>query len=276
MKGLLFLCVANSARSQMAEGIARELLGNDVLVQSAGSRPSRVNPHAVEVMREIGIDLGAHRSKSVDDVDPKTVDVVITLCAEEVCPVFLGDAVRHHWPMPDPAGDPEMPREEALARFRTARDTLRREIGKLAAKPEPAREEDRAKVLALLGASSLPTEDVGSGFPADYAVARAGDEILGVAALERHGRSGLLRSVAVQSSLRGTGLGRRLVADRLDAARRQGLDAVWLLTTTAAPFFRSLGFRDAAREAAPAEFRRSTEFERVCPSTAACLQLPLR
>lgn len=128
---LLFLCVANSARSQMAEGLARALLAERVnaappiSVMSAGSAPSRVNPYAIEVMREIGIDLTSHHSKAVDAIDPATVGTVITLCAEEVCPVFLGQAQRLHWPIPDPASaDPSISREAMLARFRTARDTL--------------------------------------------------------------------------------------------------------------------------------------------------------
>jgi arsenate reductase len=123
---ILFLCVANSARSQMAEGLARSLYGADAVFASAGSKPSRVNPYAIEVMNEMGIDLVTHRSKSVDDVDPAQVDIVITLCAEEVCPVFLGKAKRVHWPIPDPAGDdPSLGRDEMLARFRAARDTIR-------------------------------------------------------------------------------------------------------------------------------------------------------
>ena len=125
-QSILFLCVANSARSQLAEGLARMLFGDRIAVQSAGSEPSRVNPYAIEVMRELGVDLGAHRSKSVQTIDPSTVGTVITLCAEEVCPVFLGQARRLHWPIPDPAtADPSVPREEMLARFRTARDTIR-------------------------------------------------------------------------------------------------------------------------------------------------------
>ncbi len=125
--GLLFLCVANSARSQMAEGIARSLAGDSRLVQSAGSAPSRVNPLAVEALAEIGIDLSAQRSKSVAEIDPATVGTVITLCAEEVCPVFLGDARRLHWPLPDPAGHDESP-EASRERFRAVRDELRERI----------------------------------------------------------------------------------------------------------------------------------------------------
>ncbi|MFO0745107.1 MAG: arsenate reductase ArsC [Myxococcota bacterium] len=130
---ILFLCVANSARSQMAEGLARRRFGPETLVQSAGSRPSRVNPYAIEVMAELGIDLGRHASKSVDGIDPATVGLVITLCAEEVCPLFLGAAPRLHWPIPDPASDdPTLPREAMLERFRSARDELARRIDGLA------------------------------------------------------------------------------------------------------------------------------------------------
>jgi arsenate reductase len=124
-KSLLFLCVANSARSQLAEGLARARFGDRVRVQSAGSAPSRVNPCAIEVMREIGLDLATHTSKSVDTIDPASVDTVITLCAEEVCPVFLGKARRLHWPTPDPASDdPGLSRDDLLARFRAARDAI--------------------------------------------------------------------------------------------------------------------------------------------------------
>jgi arsenate reductase len=125
-KSILFLCVANSARSQMAEGLGRMIFGDSVPVMSAGSEPSKVNPYAIEVMNELGVDLTTHSSKSVQTIDPATVGTVITLCAEEVCPVFLGKARRLSWPIPDPASkDPSIPREEMLTRFRTARDTIR-------------------------------------------------------------------------------------------------------------------------------------------------------
>lgn len=81
--GILFLCVANSARSQMAEGLARSILTTHQ-VQSAGSEPKRVNPLAIVALQEIGIDISHHHSKSVAGIDAKSVDLVITLCAEEV------------------------------------------------------------------------------------------------------------------------------------------------------------------------------------------------
>lgn len=132
MKSILFLCVANSARSQMAEGLARRQFGDRVRVQSAGSRPATVNPYAIEVMAELGVDLTVQHSKSVQTIDPASVDLVVTLCAEEVCPVFLGAVQRLHWPIPDPASsDPSLTREALLLRFRTARDTLSELIGRL-------------------------------------------------------------------------------------------------------------------------------------------------
>ncbi len=124
-KTILFLCVANSARSQMAEGLARKLFGARVAVQSAGSEPSTVNPYAIEVMQEVGVDLTTHHSKSVQTIDASTVGTVITLCAEEVCPIFLGRARRLHWPIQNPASaDPSISREEMLMRFRTGRDQI--------------------------------------------------------------------------------------------------------------------------------------------------------
>lgn len=134
-QAVLFLCVANSARSQMAEGLARARFGERIEVLSAGSAPSSVNPIAVEVMREVGIDLSRHTSKAADSIDPARVGLVITLCAEEVCPVILSAAPRLHWPISDPAStDPTLTREDMLGRFRAARDELKRRIGAL---PQP-------------------------------------------------------------------------------------------------------------------------------------------
>ena len=132
MKGVLFLCVANSARSQMAEGLARALWPPDIEVWSAGSRPAPVRPEAVQVLAEIGIDISGQRSKSVAEIPAAKVDTVVTLCGEEECPVFLGRATRLHWPLLDPAAGPAFPREAVLARFREVRDGLRARLAELA------------------------------------------------------------------------------------------------------------------------------------------------
>ncbi len=104
MKRVLFLCVANSARSQMAQGLANHRYGQRVAAQSAGSHPAgQVNPLAVQALQDIGIDISAQRPKAVETIDLDAIDLVITLCAEEVCPVTPGAVKRLHWPIADPA-----------------------------------------------------------------------------------------------------------------------------------------------------------------------------
>lgn len=127
---ILFMCVANSARSQMAEGIAKHLFGNSVSVESAGSQPRKLNPLAIKAMQEIGIDISRHYSKSYDDLTPKfivSLDYVITLCAEEVCPTMVSKAKKLHWPIPDPAKAVGT-EDEKLQYFRDARDATYKKI----------------------------------------------------------------------------------------------------------------------------------------------------
>lgn len=128
------MCVANSARSQLAEGLARHILGNSVEVQSAGSHPAKLNPFAVKVMQEIGIDISKQYSKSIDELSPKFVvglNYIITLCAEEVCPTMVAqNAKRLHWPFKDPATKEPLSDEELLVRFREARDLITETIKK--------------------------------------------------------------------------------------------------------------------------------------------------
>ena len=277
----LFLCVANSARSQMAEGIARALFGRTVHVQSAGSQPTRVNHNAIAALREVGIDLGGHRSKSVNEIDPASVDVVITLCAEEVCPVWPGRIERLHWPIRDPAaGDSGNSASAVLASFRAARDEIRRRLIALSASSPPVgvslgapTADDFLAIEALARTSELPTSVVRDGFPTAYVAARRGGTLCGIAALERHDNAGLLRTVAVAPAERRRGTGLALVADRLTAARDAGVSAVYLLTTTAAPFFRRFGFADADRRAVPAALRASPELAELCPRSATCMSI---
>ena len=126
--GVLFLCVANAARSQMAEALARSLYGDRVRVQSAGSMATQVHADAVAVIAESGIDISAAKSKAVDSIDPESVDLVITLCAEEVCPIWPKRIEHLHWPLPDPAGAPAGDRR---ARFRATRDDIEQRLREL-------------------------------------------------------------------------------------------------------------------------------------------------
>src|SRR5687767_1803358 len=123
-QNVLFLCVHNSARSQIAEGLARSAAPDGVGVWSAGTEPRSVHPLAMQVMDEIGIDIRPQRSKSVDEVPLADVDTVVTLCgeADEACPRLETRVRRVHWPLPDPSVAPEAERLDA---FRKARDEIR-------------------------------------------------------------------------------------------------------------------------------------------------------
>ena len=123
---VLILCTGNSARSQMAEGLLRHDAGNACEVFSAGTKPTEVRPEAITVMREVGIDISGHRSKSVDEFAGQDFDYVITVCdnAKESCPIFPARTKRIHWSIGDPAAA-QGSEEERLAAFRHARDELR-------------------------------------------------------------------------------------------------------------------------------------------------------
>ena len=123
---VLILCTANSARSQMAEGLLRHDAGDRFDVSSAGTRPTQVRPEAIAVMQEIGIDISRHRPKSADEFTGRAFDYILTVCdnARETCPVFPGHAMRLHHSFDDPTAV-EGSSDEKLAAFRRVRDQLR-------------------------------------------------------------------------------------------------------------------------------------------------------
>jgi len=127
---VLILCTGNSARSQMAEGLLRHDAGQRFEVVSAGTKPSSVRPEAIQVMREIGIDISGHRSKSVDEFSGQDFDYILTVCdnARESCPVYLGHTNRLHHSFDDPAAV-QGSEEERLGAFRAVRDRIRSYLG---------------------------------------------------------------------------------------------------------------------------------------------------
>jgi arsenate reductase len=134
-KTVLFLCTGNSCRSQMAEGWLRHLGGDRFEALSAGTRPQGLNPRALRVMAENGVDISGQRSKSVDEFLGRDLDLLITVCggAQESCPMFLGKAgQRRHWPLPDPA-EAAGTDAQVLGLFRTVRDEIRRLVEDLIA-----------------------------------------------------------------------------------------------------------------------------------------------
>ncbi|MCI0586498.1 MAG: arsenate reductase ArsC [Planctomycetes bacterium] len=129
MKSVLFLCTGNSCRSQMGEGWLRRLGGDRFEGASAGTEPSVVNPMAIEVMEEAGVDLSGHRSKHLREFSGRHFDFVVTVCdrAKESCPIFPGAPTLLHWSIPDPAAFTGTEKER-LRVFRDARDEIRDRI----------------------------------------------------------------------------------------------------------------------------------------------------
>lgn len=257
MTRVLFLCVANSARSQLAEGLARAR-GFDA--RSAGSQPTRVNPLAIEALREVGIDISGATSKGIEPLD---VDLAVTLCAEEVCPVFLGAARRAHWPIADPAG-------HGLDAFRTARDAIAARMDALApALATPAGTQiapaTAAEVEPLLRACDLPLDGLAS---TELVAARLGGEVVAAAGVELWGPHALLRSVAVAPAHRKRGLAEALVAERIAFAQPR---TIWLLTKGAEPYFARLEFRRVERSELPTELAASSQLSIPACSTAVAM-----
>jgi arsenate reductase len=128
-KRVLFLCTANSSRSQMAEGIVNNFFGDKLEAFSAGTQASFVNPMAIEVMKEIGIDISKHRSKNLSEFEGQNFDYVITLCgnAHEACPLYIGGTKKTHIGFDDPAKAAGA-REEILNEFRRVRDEIREKL----------------------------------------------------------------------------------------------------------------------------------------------------
>lgn len=125
MPSVVFLCVANSARSQMAEGLARASAPDGWQVYSAGSRPTRLNPLAAAVLAEVNIDAADQQAKGMDDIPLIDADWIVTLCAEEECPVGITRGQKLHWPLTDPAGAAP---DEAIVWFREIRDQIKERI----------------------------------------------------------------------------------------------------------------------------------------------------
>ncbi len=127
---ILFMCVANSVRSQMAEGLARIIFGDKAKIQSAGKFAYDLHPVAVRVMGELGIDISDQHSKSVESITLSEMDIVVVLCKEDVCPSLKTKARKFEWPLPDPSA-PSKTDEQRLQRFRDVRDELQKRIEEL-------------------------------------------------------------------------------------------------------------------------------------------------
>jgi arsenate reductase len=279
MKRILFACVHNAGRSQMAAALFNRYVDDGKATAfSAGTAPAeRVHPEVLEAMKEIDIDLTGISPQRLTDELARSADVLVTMGCGDACPVAPGTE-RLDWPLEDPKGkSAERVRairndvRDRVRAFIAARRWTKDDAGASVATIVPAQASDEEAVRRLLADARLPLGGLALAFPGGYAVART-QGIVGCAGMEVHDRDGLLRSVAVRATGRHAGLGARLVEDRLAAARSMKLEHVYLITTTAAPFFERLGFEKVERDAVPAGIRRSEEFASICPGTAAVLR----
>ena len=281
MKTILFACVHNAGRSQMAAALFNRYADpTQAIAVSAGTEPGTgVHPEVLAAMKEIDIDLSSAKPQVLSDELVGSVNALVTMGCSETCPVVRG-VERHDWPLEDPKGKPiERVREirgevgDRVKAFLSEKGWLR---ANASVELFPASTTDEPAVRGLLSEAVLPLEGLELAFPKGYVVAQVAGRLAGCAGFEVYGQDGLLRSLAVRAGDRKTGLGARLVANRIDAARADGLVSMFAITTTAADFFEHLGFERMGREAVPESVQRSAEFSSICPSSAAILRRSLK
>lgn len=277
---ILFLSRSDSARGQIAEGIARALAPRQVEISSAGKVRGRVDPLAVRVLSELSVDIADQRSKALDEIDTSDVQAVVTLAEDVTVPASLSGALHVHWPLPDPAARAEGD-EERLTAYRAVRIELRRRLlrafrredhqaamaGLPATSFEPAAGGDFDAIRALLAASLLPSRDIGLKNQR-FVVARQNGRIVGCAGLEVYGPDGQVRSITVDWTRRTAGLGTRLHERLLDEAVLCGVRRLYVITATAEDFFAGHGYSRVKLEQVPAEIRASEEFRMHSPASA--------
>jgi protein-tyrosine-phosphatase/N-acetylglutamate synthase-like GNAT family acetyltransferase len=304
---VLFLCTGNSARSILAESILNAEGKGRFRAFSAGSHPKgQVHPWALKTLDALGYPATGFSSKSWDvfaETDAPQMDFIFTVCdnpAGEACPVWLGHPMTAHWGVEDPAAvggsDVDVGRAFALAaRYlknrimlfvnlpitsidKLALETELRQIGategatSLALLPIAGHE---AELRSALAAADLPTDDLDEAGRRFFRIARGVDTV-GFGGYELHGDSALLRSVVITPANRHKGLGRRATDLLLRRAYADGARTGYLLTTTAAPFFETLGFKPIDRASAPAAILQTRQAASLCPASAALLAKPLQ
>jgi protein-tyrosine-phosphatase/N-acetylglutamate synthase-like GNAT family acetyltransferase len=275
MQTIIFACVHNAGRSQMAAAFFNHIASpSRAVAKSAGTQPAdRVHPEVVSAMREVGIDLENATPQRLTPELARDAAWLITMGCGDECPVVPG-VKRDDWPLADPKG-------RGRAEVRAIRDEVRARVeafvdheGYGRPRVESASRDAVPEVLAFLAANRLPAAGLAD-HVTDLCVAREGARLVGTAALEVYGADALLRSVAVDATMRGTGLGQALTRAALESARGKGVRRVFLLTETAADFFPRFGFAAIERSAAPESIRQTVEFASACPAGARVMMLEL-
>jgi arsenate reductase (thioredoxin) len=242
---------------------------------SAGTQPAaQVHPEVVAAMREIGIDLREAKPQRLTPDLARDATWLVTMGCGEQCPIVPG-VKREDWPLRDPKG-------QDLEAVRAIRDEVQARVRVFAQREryiaetiEEVGPDALPEILAFLAANGLPDAGL-TKHAAALLVARSEGRLIGTAALEIHEGEALLRSVAVDPALRGTGLGQRLTRAALDRAKQFGAARVFLLTETASGFFPRFGFTDIERSSVPEAIRTTVEFASACPASARVMVMELR
>jgi arsenate reductase len=272
MNTVIFACVHNAGRSQMAAAFFNALVDLDkARAISAGTQPGeRVHPEVLTAMAEVGLDLSGAKPQRLTDELSQGARWLITLGCGEACPHVPG-LKRDDWPLEDPKGRP-------VAQVRRIRDEVALRVARFVEREgwsrsgrhvtvRAATAADLPAVLRLLGAASLPLEGVEAHF-GDFLVAEVDGQVSAAGGLEVYGDAALLRSVVVSPTSRGLGLGRRLTEALLEHAVKRGAPSLYLLTTTAEDYFPRLGFVRTTRDALPPALHASEELRGACPQSA--------
>jgi arsenate reductase len=270
MKTVIFACVHNAGRSQMAAAFFNRLVDpRKARAISAGTHPGdRVHPEVVAAMQEQGVDLSTARPQRLTPELAAGAYMLITMGCGDECPLVPG-AKRDDWPLEDPKG-------KDAAMVRSIRDDVRTRVQRLIAAEQlansatirPATPSDLARVEAMLKNADLPLDGVRDAFNVGFVAAEDGGAIVGAVALEMYSDGALLRSLVVDRSAQGRGLGGRLTQAAIDEAQRRGVRAIYLLTTTADAFFPRFGFVAVDRQSLPPSIQGSIEFQSACPASA--------
>ena len=275
MQKIVFACVHNAGRSQMAAALFNRIADpSRAVAVSAGTQPAeRVHPEVATAMREIGIDLGGEVPRRLTPDLARDAAWLVTMGCGEECPIVPGTR-REDWPLADPKG-------LGVDAVRAIREEVRARVEAFARREGFTRPSivetgagDVPEILSFLAANNLPAAGLAE-HATHLLVAREAGRLVGTAALEAYGMDVLLRSVAVDASRRGTGLGQRLTRAALDLAKERGAARVFLLTETAATFFPRFGFVDIDRAEVPPAIRGTVEFASACPASARVMMLEL-
>lgn len=284
----LILSRSNSARGQMAEGIARALAPREVRISSAGARRGSVDPLAVRVLAELSVNVSDQHPKAIGEVDVSDVQAVLVVSEEDPTPEALRGVLRVHWPLPDPAAGGGTA-DEKLARYRAVRNELRRRLIRVFARDAvvapaaggttlsigPASGGDLEAIKRMLVAALLPSRDVVGGPGQRYIVARENGRIIGCAGLGVSGHDGQVRSMAVHWTRRNAGLGTRLHERLLFEAVLAGVKTLYVVTMTADDFFARHGYRRIGAQEVPPELMASEEFAAFAPGGGVIMSRPV-